>query len=279
MSIQDSTIKRLFGMSSNRCAMPDCKSPLIIGNVVVGEICHIRARRKGGARYDPTLTASEKDQFENLILLCSTCHKLIDSNPDDYGSEWLRSMKAAHERKAPQPLDLSIADSRHALMILANHMARTRKTKIGTGDITVAGGVQSSASHGGVSVAIGGANQAPIQIRMPALKPSRIPYPANSIGADANMTNYIEYLCELYVKYMRPIEPNEDASWAKLGKHIKTKFHLKKKTRNHLSAERFWDLVNFLINEKLALTPVGRKHLRLGNKLCRTFEEFRPGAM
>ena len=106
-----------------------------------------------------------------------------------------------------------------------------------------------------------------------------MPYPANSIGADANMTNYVEYLCELYVKYMRPIEPNEDASWAKLGKHIKTEFHLKKKTRNHLSAERFWDLANFLIHEKLALTPVGRKHLRQGTKSCRTFEEFRHGEM
>lgn len=84
------------------------------------------------------------------------------------------------------------------------------------------------------------------------------------------MTNYIEYLCDLYVKFIRPVEPDENSSWAKLGKHIKTKFHLKKRTRNHLSAERFWDLVDFLVNEKLAQTPVGRKHLREGKKLCRT---------
>lgn len=279
MSIQDSTIKRLFGMAGNQCAIPDCKSPLVIGDIVVGEICHIRARRKGGARHDPSLSAAQKDEFENLILLCSTCHKIIDSNPDDYSSEWLRSIKATHERKAPQPLDLSMADVRHALMILAKHTAKSRKVKISTGNITVAGGVQSSATHGGVSVAIGGANQAPIHIRMPAPQPSRLPYPANSIGADANMTNYVEYLCELYVKYMLPIEPNEGVSWAKIGKHIKSKFHLKKKTRNHLSAERFGDLVNFLVGEKLVQTPVGSKHLRLGNKLCRTFEEFRHGAM
>ncbi|MGA3180255.1 MAG: HNH endonuclease [Verrucomicrobiota bacterium] len=279
MSIQDSTIKRLFGMSSNRCAIPECKSPLIIGEVVVGEICHIRARRKGGARHDPELTAEEKDQFDNLILLCSTCHKLIDSCPGEYTSEWLRSIKASHERKAPQPLDLSMADARHALMILAKHTAKTRKVKMTTGDVTIAGGVHSTAAHGAVSVAIGGANQGEIHIKVPAPKPSRMPYPANSIGADANMTNYVEYLCDLYVKYMRPIEPNEDASWAKIGRHIKSKFHLKKKTRNHLSAERFADLVNFLIGEKLARTPVGAKHLRQGTKMCRTFEEFRHGTM
>lgn len=279
MSIQDSTIKRLFGMSGNQCAIPDCKSPLIIGNVVVGEICHIRARRKGGARYDPALGAAQRDEFENLVLLCSTCHKLIDSSADEYSAEWLHHVKASHERKAPQPLDLSMADARHALMILAKHTAKTRKAKISTGDITVAGGVQSSATHGAVSVAIGGTNQGRIHIKMPALKPARMPYPANSIGADANMTNYVEYLCDLYVKYMLPIEANENASWAKLGRQIKSKFHLKKKTRNHLSAERFPDLVNFLVHEKLARTPVGSKHLRSGNKMCRTFEEFRHGAM
>jgi hypothetical protein len=279
MSIQDSTIKRLFGMSSNQCAIPDCRSPLIIGDVVVGEICHIRARRKGGARHDPDMTADRRDQLENLILLCGTCHKLIDSNPGAYSSDRLLSIKASHERKAPQPLDLSMADARHALMILAKHVAKTRKIKISTGDITVAGGVHSSATQGGVSVAIGGANQAPIHIRMPALKPSGFSYPDNSIGADANMTNYVEYLCDLYVKFMRPIEPNEGASWSKLGRQIKNKFRLRKKTRHHLSAERFQDLVSFLVEEKLALTPVGRKHLRLGSRLCRTFEEFRDGAM
>jgi hypothetical protein len=279
MSIQDSTIKRLFGMSSNQCAIPDCKGSLIIGDVVVGEVCHIRARRKGGARHDPALTAAEKDQFENLILLCSTCHKIIDSSPGEYSSEWLSNIKASHERKAPQPLDLSMADVRHALAILAKHTAKTRKVKLTIGDVKIAGGVHSTATHGAVSVAIGGANQAPIHIRMPAPKPSNRPFPANSIGADANMTNYVEYLCDLYVKYMLPIEPNEGVSWGKIGKHIKGKFHLKKKTRNHLSAERFPDLVNYLIGEKLSRTPVGAKHLRQGTKLCRTFEEFRHGEM
>ncbi len=272
-------MKRLFGMSSNQCAMPDCHGPLIINDIVVGEICHIRAKRKGGPRHDPTLTPAQKDDYDNLILFCSTCHKLVDSSPGEYTPEWLKSIKSSHERKAPLPLDLSIADVRNALLILSKHIAKSDKGKNGTGKTSVSGSVSASASHSSVSVAIGGANQGPIHIKVPAPKSGPRPYPANSIGADANMTNYVEYLCELYVKYMIPIERDENASWAKLGKHIKSKFHLKKKTRNHLSAERFWDLVNFLVDEKLALTPVGRKHLRQGTKLCRTFEEYRHGQM
>ena len=77
MAITASTMKRLFGLSRNQCTMPDCESPIIIGEAVVGEICHIRARGKGGARYDSSLTAAQKDDFENLTLLCGTCHTLV----------------------------------------------------------------------------------------------------------------------------------------------------------------------------------------------------------
>jgi hypothetical protein len=279
MAIKDTTMKRLFGKSRNQCAMPDCRSPLIIGDVVVGEICHIRARRKGGPRYDASLTAEQRNEFPNLILLCGTCHKLVDANPAEYTAEWLQVVKQTHERQTPEPLELSQVDARQALLILDKHMAQTMKPKKTTEDTTVQGNTQASASHGGIAVAIAGSNKGNISIKIPSAKPPGSNYPANSIGADANMTNYIEYLCDLYVKFMRPIEPDENSGWAKLGKHIKTKFHLKKRTRNHLSAERFLDLVDYLVNEKLALTPVGQKHLREGKKLCRTFEEFRHGEM
>lgn len=266
-------------MSGNKCAMPDCKSPLVIENVVVGEICHIRARRKGGPRYDPAITQSQRDEFENLILLCSTCHKLIDSNPSEYSVEWLRNIKWVQEQKAQLPLELSITDVRNALMLLKQHMAGKQKLKTNVEHVAVYGGAQSTAERGGVAVAIGGVNHAPINIRMATSKSSRIPYPGNSIGADANMMNYVEYLCERYVKYMLPAEPDEKVSWAKIGRQIKTKFRLGNKTRGHLPAHRFGDLVNFLIREKLARTPVGMKHLRSGNKMCRTFDEYRHGAM
>jgi hypothetical protein len=146
-------------------------------------------------------------------------------------------------------------------------------------DRTIYEGARAAATRGSVSVAIAGSNQGDINIKMPIPKSSGIKYPANSIGADANLTNYIEYLCSLYAEFVTPIEPDKNKSWAKLGKQIKTKFRLIKRTRNHLSAERFPDLVDYLVNEKLAHTPVGRKHLRQGKRFCRTFEEFRHGEM
>jgi len=67
-----------------------------------------------------------------------------------------------------------MADVRHALTILAKHTAKTRKVKTITGDAKIAGGVHSTATHGAVSVAIGGANQGNIHIKVPAPKPSRM---------------------------------------------------------------------------------------------------------
>lgn len=270
MPISDTTIKRLFAKSHNQCAMPRCKAAIIIGNCVVGEICHIRARRKGGTRYDPNLTAEQKDDFHNLILLCRTCHKLIDGDCKTYTVELLEDIKEMHERGVPMEIDVAVA--RQALMILANHTKNSRKT---INQSPVQGVTRASASNSGVAIAIGGHNQAPINVRIPPKKPSGTRYPANSIGADANMTNYIEYLCQLYVDYMSPIEPDRDRLWATIGRHIKNRFRLRKRTRNHLSADRFHDLVDYLVTEKLSNTPVGSKHLRNGTKLCRSFDEFR----
>jgi len=80
MSIKETTIKRLFGMSRISAPMPDCPNPLVIGNVVVGEICHIRAKRKGGARYGASMTAVQREEFDNLLLLCGTCHNWSTQN-------------------------------------------------------------------------------------------------------------------------------------------------------------------------------------------------------
>jgi len=49
----ETTIKRLFAVSGNRCAFPGCTAVLVTGGVVTGEICHIKAQNPQGPRYDP----------------------------------------------------------------------------------------------------------------------------------------------------------------------------------------------------------------------------------
>lgn len=238
----------------------------MIGDAVICDICHIRARRKAGPRYDPTLSLEERNDFKNLILLCPTCHTLIDKTPGTYTCVLLTEIKEIHERTAPVEITAEVA--RQAERLFDVH--RSRQPSVTRVD----------ASTGGIAMAIGRDNFGSINLRPSVNRGERGPnYPPNSIGADANMTNYVEYLCQLYVDYMSPTGQSERERWGRLGRAIKTKFRLRKRTRNHLSAERFPDLVNYLIHEKIAPTPVGQKHLARGTKLCRSFEEFRHGAM
>lgn len=89
------TIKRLFAESGNQCAIAGCTELLCNdAGAIVGEICHIKAGRKGGPRYDPNQTAEERNAYDNLILLCPNHHKWIDTNPDNFSVESLIKMKS-----------------------------------------------------------------------------------------------------------------------------------------------------------------------------------------
>lgn len=101
MSISVLNRKILWGRSGNRCSFPGCNLELDIASegkhTVIGEECHIEAQSPGGPRYNPDL--SDVDGHENLILLCPSHHKIIDSNPEEYTVEKLKKMKADHENR------------------------------------------------------------------------------------------------------------------------------------------------------------------------------------
>lgn len=96
----DATIKRLFARSGNRCAFPKCTFEIVQGETLVGEMCHIKAARPGGPRYDPDQPAAERHGYDNLILLCPTHHTVIDDDEEAYTVARLAKMKADHEQRA-----------------------------------------------------------------------------------------------------------------------------------------------------------------------------------
>lgn len=92
------TLKKLFALSGNVCAFPNCTQELIEDDQVIGEICHIEAANEGGERYNPTQTDEERAGFNNLILFCPTHHK-ITNNVTKYTVEKLQEIKAIHEEQ------------------------------------------------------------------------------------------------------------------------------------------------------------------------------------
>lgn len=93
------TIKQLFALSKNQCAFPKCTVGIVLeeNNTVVGEVCHIKGLRPNAARHDSTQTDDERNAFENLILLCSIHHKIIDEDVESYTVERLRKIKKERE--------------------------------------------------------------------------------------------------------------------------------------------------------------------------------------
>lgn len=100
---KQSDLKRLFVLSGCECANPFCNNKLIAKDYtsILGEICHIEAASPDGPRYNPNQTDDERRGFDNLILLCESCHKIIDNktNERQYPVELLQKWKRSHQEK------------------------------------------------------------------------------------------------------------------------------------------------------------------------------------
>src|SRR5918996_3137764 len=87
-------IKLLYGLSGNLCAFPKCMTKMIQqNNVITSAIAHIEGKKKGSARYNPSMTEEQRDDTTNLILLCPTHHVLVDQDPITYTIEYLKQIK------------------------------------------------------------------------------------------------------------------------------------------------------------------------------------------
>jgi hypothetical protein len=108
MPISNKTRKILWGRSGNRCAI--CKNEIVINSTpkddesVVAEECHIISPQANGPRHDPLYPSEKLDDYENLILLCRTHHKLIDDQVLTFTANILRQIKSNHELWVSQKL-------------------------------------------------------------------------------------------------------------------------------------------------------------------------------
>jgi hypothetical protein len=113
--ITDTVRRQLWWRGGRRCAFPDCQQALFeTGDtdkeVYVGHECHIVAQKDDPrvARAPSTLTEDEKIRWahliedrhgiDNLILMCQTHSKLIDTRGSGYTVDSLVEIKKAHEK-------------------------------------------------------------------------------------------------------------------------------------------------------------------------------------
>ena len=123
-SIPAPVTNRLFALSGNQCAFPDC-TKAVTDQVAPGEQpvtlaqrAHIVGVGREGPRSRETPLSDDIDAVENLTLFCGEHHRIVDANPRIYSVEVLAKYKADHEarmapkslRPAPPPLEADTVD-------------------------------------------------------------------------------------------------------------------------------------------------------------------------
>jgi len=90
-------IKLLWGRSGNRCAMCRIEMTLEGNEETLGEMAHIVASSNEGPRGESDIPENDRDNYENLILLCPNHHTQIDKDPGSWSVEKLHKLKKEHE--------------------------------------------------------------------------------------------------------------------------------------------------------------------------------------
>lgn len=235
------------------CAFPGCQLPIIeSGGTVTGEICHIRARNSGGPRFDAFQSEAQRNDFDNLILLCSAHHKVVDSQIDSYSADVLREIKEIHQNVAGRPE--RPADSVFA-KILLNGLQQ----------------IDIRENTGNIAINSPGA----IQARTVNIKSARnhvaVNAPPGTIGSDQGQSRYVQYLINRYNQFARENKSRSTKfSYGAISVNIERRYGAFWKL---LPSEKFEELCDYL-QQRILKTIIGRLNTGKGQKSFSTYSEF-----
>lgn len=99
MPISDVDAKILWGRAAGICSNPGCRTDLteiLLGedNYHIGEMAHVVARSEDGPR---GVKGGGADTYDNLVLLCPTCHRRVDKAANQFPPDMLFGWKLEHE--------------------------------------------------------------------------------------------------------------------------------------------------------------------------------------
>lgn len=249
----EKTIRRLFALSGNVCAFPDCPSPIFEAEgTITGEICHIRAQSRGGPRFEATQAEQERHDFDNLILLCRRHHKIIDSEPDIYSVEVLEDIKAIQTARFGRPEQVN--DAVYAKLLL--NAKRQMEISNNSGNVVI----DSPGAIVGRTVIVKTSRQA-IHIE-PA---------TGSLGADQDAARYVQHLINRYNEFASK-EPTRASKfgWGAISKNIEQRFGAQWKL---LPMADFADLCAYL-QTRIDKTRIAKLNASKGRPSYSNFEEY-----
>lgn len=112
--------------------MPNCNKELVVESdgddpSIIAEIAHIKGEKPGSARYDEKMRDEERNSYDNLIVLCHNCHKLVDDQPKVYTVDRLHQIKTDHENRVRESLKSAIISVTFSeLEVITSYLASER---------------------------------------------------------------------------------------------------------------------------------------------------------
>ena len=115
MAVSPATKILLAMRSGGVCALPGCGKHLTYDATVgtdtyVAEAAHIKGEKPTAARYDASMTDTQRNLIDNLVYLCTDDHTIIDKVEADWPVERLIKIKAEHEEKVRAAMIEAFAD-------------------------------------------------------------------------------------------------------------------------------------------------------------------------
>lgn len=97
--------KILWSRAAGKCSKPNCRRKLTFdkteesGSITFGQMCHIVGEKdsKESPRKISKLPLENRNEYSNLILLCTNHHEMIDRDVESWPVELLYKMRADHE--------------------------------------------------------------------------------------------------------------------------------------------------------------------------------------
>ena len=116
------TARMVLARSGGYCANPSCRKdlfpPIAPGRIAsIDELAHVIGQSAVGPRGDDPLPLEARNDGSNIVLLCPTCHKIVDDMNalDIFTPEILRGWKSDHERRVRHGAAIPTFDSREQL--------------------------------------------------------------------------------------------------------------------------------------------------------------------
>lgn len=248
----ENVIKRLFALSRNVCAFPNCTTAIVQPTgTVTGKICHIKAKSPGGPRYDSKQSDKKRNSFENLILLCGVHHDIVDDQPEKFTVEVLLNIKEMHERDGDTELS---QENVRLVRRLINSSLRLE------------------ASEAQVMVGSPGAIQVKNLTIKTDKKSSRSIIIPGTVGENARMYGYLNYLVGKYKEFKKweckKAKMKMNYSLIRVAYEREMKYNIKD------TPQDMFDIAVEYLQKRISNTKLGKIMKSRGQEMFSSFETF-----